>query len=75
MSKPLRDFLNLSKAIQSDMDALGVGKPAQPLPVPVDDIERVLRASESILGIHREGRLLMRRVQKWLDSLPKETTL
>lgn len=39
------------------------------IPVPVDDIERLLRASEAILGIHREGKLLMRRVQKWLDEV------
>lgn len=47
-------------------------RPGDANAVPVDDIERALRAAESILGIHREGRLLLRRVQKWLDGLPKE---
>jgi hypothetical protein len=43
------------------------------LAVPIDDIERALRAAEPVLGIHREGRLLLRRVQRWLDTLPRQS--
>lgn len=45
---------------------------AESLAVPVEDIERLLRASEWTLGVTREGNLLLRRVQRWLDSLPRE---
>lgn len=43
----------------------------EPVPVPVDDIERLLRSYDSVNGYRLDARLLVRRVQRWLESLPK----
>jgi hypothetical protein len=42
-----------------------------PETVPVDDIVRILREHDYVYGYRRESNLLVRRVQRWLDSLPK----
>lgn len=46
---------------------------AQLLPVPIDDIKKMLLFYESELDHRPEARLLVRRVQAWLDGLPKES--
>ncbi len=43
--------------------------PNGPLPVPCDDIERLLRGYDLVYGFRLDDRLLVRRVQRWLDSL------
>lgn len=40
--------------------------------VPAEDIERILREHDACYGYRRESNLLVRRVQRWLDSLPKK---
>jgi hypothetical protein len=43
-----------------------------PESVPFDDIERILREHDMVYGYKREANLLVRRVQRWLDSLPRQ---
>lgn len=39
--------------------------------VPIGEIEKLLRSYDSVHGNRPDARLLVRRVQRWLDTLPK----